>query len=507
LTVPLTCSAWRFRFPPLVIVVFVISIAVWLPCLRNDFVDWDDLNMIVHNPRFNPPTWANAGWYWFHPAFDLYWPMTTTLWAGLARVGWLDVPDQFGGHLNPAVFHLASALLHSLATAILFLVLVRFTRNASAAAFGALLFGVHPIQVEPVAFAGVLDNPLAGLFSLLAIWQYMILTDPANALSSRAKKIRWTIASIALLLAMLSKPSAVVIPPLALMLDIGMHRRSLRPALRSIAPWILLVLPCVIWTMRIQHGHDTLGCPVWFRPMIALDATGFYLQKIAWPFPLAVDYGRSPHFVFTRGVSWPAVSASIGLLVVALLSRNRYPRLCASLLIFLIALLPNSGLLPFDFQMFSTVADRYAYLAMVGVALLGAIAIQQLPRLAPLGFLLLFALVVQTETQIAFWKNGETLFRHALLVNPNSWMSDINLAGVLADRSPDQALRLCQRAIELRPDRADPWNTIGTIRQAQGDRDGAIQAFTKAHELAPANLLFQENLARTRQAVPCSQSP
>ena len=83
-----------------------IVLAVFLPSVFNDFVDWDDLPMIVQNPRFNPPAWSGVGWYWTHAAWNLYMPLTCTLWAALAKIGWVATADQFGGHMNPLVFHI-----------------------------------------------------------------------------------------------------------------------------------------------------------------------------------------------------------------------------------------------------------------------------------------------------------------------------------------------------------------------------------------------------------------
>ena len=477
------------------ILVLLITLAVWLPTLRNDFVDWDDLNMIVTNPRFNPPTWASTGWYWTHPAWNLYQPMTTTVWALLARLGWVDVPDQFGGHMNPAVFHFASVLLQAAAAFLLFQILRRAVIDPWAAAIGALLFAVHPIQVEAVAFAGAMNNVLAGALAMLAVWQYLILTDQAKSLSFASRFIRWTIASVALLLAMLAKPSAVVAAPIALLLDLGINRPSLRAAIRSILPWVLLELPCVVLTRLMQHGSDAARSPAWFRPIIAGDSTLFYLRKIFWPAQLAIDYGRTPEFVRTNHLSWLTLLAPLALLMIAWSSARRAQLLASAAAIFLIGLLPNSGLMPFDYQLVSTVADRYIYFGMIGIALAAAAMIQSCPALRYAGVAILVWLTICTEIQITTWRNGETLFRHALEVNPNSWMSTGNLAEVIADRSPDQAISLCQKAINLRRDRPDVWNTLGSILMTKGDRPRAIVAFQTAHRLAPANPIFASNSA------------
>jgi hypothetical protein len=480
------------------LLVFAITLAVWLPSLRNDFVDWDDLNMIVHNPRFNPPTPAGAGWYWTHRAWNLYQPLTTTLWAVLARIGWVEVPDHFGGHMNPAVFHLAGVLLHALGACILFQILFIAARDRWAAAIGALLFAVHPIQTEAVVFAGVLNNPLAGSLSLLAIWQYLVSTEPAIAIAQ--SRWRWALASVALLLAMLAKPTAIVTAPMALVLDLAIHRRSLRRSIRSILPWIFLVLPCMIWTRLLQHGADAARSPLWFRPMVAGDAVAFYLRKIFLPVSLAIDYGRTPAFVHEHGSAWLTLLVPIAMLLIAGLCIRRAPLLSAALLVFLIGLLPNSGLLPFDFQQFSTVADRYVYFSMIGVGLAAVVPVKIKPMLRTIGIAFLLVLSVLSEIQVTCWQDGQTLFRHALAVNPDSWMSAGNLAVAIGDRSCDEAIALCRQSIAIRSDQPDVWNTLGSLLMERGDRPQAISAFETAHRLAPDVSLFGQNLARARNA-------
>jgi hypothetical protein len=491
------------------IVVLTITFAVWTPVIWNDFVEWDDLNMIVQNPRLNPPTWAGTGWYWIHPAWNLYQPLTTTLWAALARIGWVDIPDQFGGHMNPAVFHFASIVLHTAAAVVLYAILRRALKNNWAAIAGALLFAVHPIQVEAVAFIGVINNPLAGFLGLLAIWQYLIVTDPNTP--ARSRTLLWAIGSIALILSLLAKPVAVVIPPIAFAFDWAVHRRPISKSIRSIVPWLLIILPCAIATRMIQHGPRASTGSVWYRPWVAADAVSFYVHKLIWPISLAIDYGRTPQMVQSLGTDWIHLLIPAGLICTALLFVRRAPLVTAGIFIFFIALLPNSGLVPFDYQMMSTVADRYMYFAMIGIALIVGLAVKHNSRMGFAFILAALAMIVLTQKQIAVWRNGETLFRHALAVNPNSWMSDNNLAVSIGDRSPDEAIELAHRAIQLRPDLPDAWNTLGSLLMQKGDHLTAIDAFRHAHDITPGNMIFAANLSHAenenRPQKPASKSP
>jgi hypothetical protein len=476
------------------LLVFVITFTVWAPTIWNDFVEWDDLNMIVHNPQFNPPTWAGTGWYWIHPAWNLYQPLTTTLWAALAKIGWFDLPDRFSGHMNPAIFHLASILLHSGAALLLFGIFCRALRDESAAFIGAMVFALHPLQVEPIAFAGAMNNPLAGFLGLLAISRYLRATDPQGSQEGRLKD--WTVGSIALLLATLAKPSAVVVPPMAFALAWAIHRRPLAKSFRSIIPWAFLVVPCIIWTKLIQHGFAPSQAPLQHRALVVDDAFVFYLRKLVWPTHLGVDYGHTPQMVISQGFSWSLLIVPLVLILTAVLMTRRMPLLTAAIACFVVGLLPNSGLVPFDSQFVSTVSDRYAYFAMTGPALAVAIIAAKYTRLKYALIAGLFALTILTERQISTWKNGEALFRHALTVNPRSGLADTNLAVAISDRSPEEAIDLCHRAIVLQPNVPSAWNTLGSLLMGEGQRRPAIEAFRQAHQLAPGNPIFASNYER-----------
>ncbi len=473
----------------------MVTLLVWLPMtMRNDFVDWDDLLMIVSNPRFNPPTLEGIGWYWTHVAWNLYQPLTCTLWGILANVSWVETADQFGGHANPAVFHLASVLLHLAATLALFSILRRAVRNDLAAAIGACLFAIHPLQVEAVAFAGAMNNPLFAALGLLAIQQYLGWIETQE-------RARWIAGTLALILALLAKPTAVVIPPIALVLDWGIHRRDAKVMLRSIAPWFLLIVPCVIWTKIAQHGSVAgAQAPIWFRPFIFGDVAAFYLLKLIVPMRLAIDYGRNPAALYANPMTYIVWLVPAALAVGGFMLRRRQPVLAAGVAIFLIALLPNSGLVAFDYEAISAAADRYAYLALAGVALVVASLCSRV-RSIHLGIgasVFVVVLGVLTMQQIKVWQNGETLFRHALAINPRSWTSWSNYANVIADRSPDEAIDACRKAIAIKPDYASAYNNLGSLLMSRGDRTAAIEAFAAAHQYDPVDPTFAANHARAQ---------
>ena len=269
------------------------TLLIWLPAVFNNFVEWDDAIFITSNPRFNPPTWGTICYYWSHAGSNLYIPITYTFWAVLARVGQVSTPDMMGTQLNPYLFHLGQVAMHIIATVAVFGILKRVLGSIGAAMAGAMLFAVHPLQVQAVAFIGATNTPLAGALALTAIWLQ----------GNGEKKWKWA-AAVLFALAMLAKPTAVVAPAILILLDVIVEKRTVRQAIGNALPWIILVIPCLIWTKMIQsHAANDAG-PIWSRPLIAGDAMFFYVRKFFYPWPMAIDYGRTTKEALGSAMIW-----------------------------------------------------------------------------------------------------------------------------------------------------------------------------------------------------------
>ena len=134
------------------LILVVITIATFARSITNEFVGWDDPDNLTANERMNPPTWRTVQHYWTHAQEGLYIPVTYTFWAGVAKIAARARGADGSFVLNPWVFHVASLLFHTLSALIVFSIL-RTQRASNAALLGAMLFAVHPLQVEPVAWA------------------------------------------------------------------------------------------------------------------------------------------------------------------------------------------------------------------------------------------------------------------------------------------------------------------------------------------------------------------
>jgi protein O-mannosyl-transferase len=494
-----------------------VTLLIYLPAVFNNFVEWDDSLIITNNPRFISPSWETVGYYWTHRVFNLYMPITCTLWAALAKLGMVGTPDAMGTRLNPYLFHFAQVVLHVIATMAVFAILKRALGSAWPAMAAALFFAIHPLQVESVAFIGAMNGPLAASMMLTAIWIYW----------GCEKKWRWA-ATVLFVASLLAKPTAVVAPAILILLDLAVDKRTLRQAIASALPWIILAIPCLVWTKMNQGAPSGAQIqPIWTRFLIAGDAMAFYVRKLFLPWPLGIDYGRTPSGVASSMTIWWAWLVPAAILSAAWFGRRRWGVAAAGIAIFFVAMLPNSGLVPFEYQYVSTTADRYAYLSMLGAAMvLGSWLQSGRPIRVTVSAIVLGICLVLTEAQIGVWRDGETLFRHAILVNPQGWMPRTNLGLVLANRSPDeaifqsrkavelspqnwiardnlsallfardpdQAIAQCRAALQLNPQDANAYNNLGTALIYKGDRDGALAAFTTAYRLAPEDRNIASN--------------
>ncbi len=454
---------------------------------QQEFVSWDDALHVTENPYLHPATPAHLLHFWRHVYQGLYIPVTYMAYAALAGLARLPAPvPQPGLHLvdlNAAVFHTASLVVHSLNALLVFVLLRRLVQQDWPALAGAALFALHPIQVEAVAWVSELRGLLAALFSLCAL---LSLSGEEHGAGVCWRDV---LATLCFVLALLCKPSAAALPLLAWALDAVDGKRLWPSRARLLGGW-LAVAAVLGWVTRTAQPTAEAGAvPLWTRPFVMGDALAFYLSKLLWPASLGMDYGRTPQWVLAHGWGYATWLLPIALGGLLLWQRRRFPVLAAAGAIFVAALLPVLGFVPFAFQAFSTVADRYLYVAMLGPALALAWALTRCRSAWGWGVcaLALLLLTAQSMVQVEYWNNSESLFRHALEVNPRSWLAANNLGRVLYDQGePDTGMALYQQSVRLNPRYAVARLNLGMVFAAQGQTDAAATQFQEAVRLDPA---------------------
>jgi tetratricopeptide (TPR) repeat protein len=499
-------ASWT-RFIPVIFLVLATVVVFW-PVFDHQFLRYDDPIDVYKNPYLQQPSLENLLHFWRYPYEGLYTPLTYTLFA-LAAWAPLLLPGAPSAGIapDPRIFHSLNLFLHLLSVlsvwGIIRLLLSRTRQTDSvdtlplewAACGGALLFAIHPLQIEPVAWVAGLKDVLCGLLSLTAVRHYLLYTDAKTA--SRPRLHYW-LATGAFALALLAKPTAVVVPVMAWLPAAWGWRPSTRKQMADLVVWFLIAVAWGLLTRWVQPGTELDFKPaLWARPLIAGDAVVFYLYKLVLPLKFGPDYGRTPEFVLKHG--WLFLTGSVPWIVAAWiwLKRKQLPWLAASAGIFVVGLLPVLGLIAFSFQRYSTVADRYVYLAMLGPALALAWGLTWPKKYfaAVGGATLLGLFLLGSVIQIPSWQNNEIFFEHALKINPDSSFSHNNLGLVHAAHGrPVEAIHHYTEALRIEPEFPVAHLNLGNALANQGKYQEAMQHYAEAIRIVPVYARAHTNM-------------
>jgi len=472
----------------------LIAFLVYIPSLSNGFVNWDDPSFIYENPMFGH--------------FDLFWALTARTVGNWhpATILSLELDHLLWG-FDPFGYHLTNVILHSLnsflAGALSYMLCRRVVERPGRAAVAimtavpALLFGLHPAHVESVAWISERKDVLCAFFFLLSVLSYI-------SYSSSVKKGRWYFLSLMFfVLALMSKPMAVTLPIVLLILDFFPLERlfqRIRWAILEKVPFLLLSAGSAIITILAQGSEGAIMpiefYPLWMRALAALKTLGFYIMKAVYPAGLAPYYpltGRAEFFNLTFYASAVLVAA---LFIISIIALKRTKTVLAALLFYIVTLLPVIGLVQVGSQ---AAADRYTYIPLIGpFMLIGAVMAIILERAWYKRRALFFAaffvflsafifLAGMTVRQTAFWKDSISLWNRQIAVYPGKVPHAYNLRGLAYDEQKRyrEAIEDFDMAIALDPKNAYAYNNRGNARKSLGNFRQAIGDFLKAASLAP----------------------
>lgn len=448
-----------------------------------EFLDpWDDGVNLLRNPGMNPAGPAGIASFWRESYAGLYAPVSYTFWSLEAML--------FGG-LDARGFHLVNLGLHTIAGWLVFRWLLGLLGDARGAGLGALLFALHPLAVGTFAWVTETRGLLAAVFGLGAL----ILAGSGR---EAPRRLGW--GTLCLVGALLSKPTAAAVPLMAVALERGFGRAPWSRVFKTYAPWFALTA-AVVWISKSLQPDEAVGAVTTLaqRPLIAADALAFYAGKSLVPVALAADYARTPAAVLGGAGPWLALLGTIAALVAVQLW-SKAARWRAPLWVWIAALLPSLGLVPFLYQQHSTVADRYAYFALAGLALAVALCVRgsgaggdRQRRLATtVSVAAVAACAYLGHLQLEHWRNARALFEHSVAIAPESAIAQTNLATALHVAGDfDGAENHYRESLLIRPDAPRTHLGLGLLLHTRGDLVAARAAFETAirldPELAPAH--------------------
>ena len=477
--------------------VIVLACLCFAPSLGGAFLDWDDTSMVVHNPALAPGRFADALTSWGHPVLSLYAPLTYTAYALLAGFSRFTL-----NQLDPIVFHVTNLMAHAAGGWLTFVLLKRLETGATAALIGALLWTVHPIQTEPVAWIASLNTNLCTTLAIAALLlQTMALQD------SRPTAWRlWLAAAACLTLSLCAKPAAIGLPLAMLGLNRFILRQGWRQCLIVSTAAGLLVLPFLLIGNAAQPMNVAQDLSIWERVIVAGHAIAFYVFKIAIPYPMSADYGLDPASVLDSATAPLAGLVLLPGVVLLFLQRRRRPWLIGAACIFLAGVVPVLGVRPFDFQTFSTVADRYANFALLGVAVAVAFALRDVATRAyvvPAAVAVIVLLASLSFPRAFAWQDTRALHDATVATNPDSLLA-LMLQGGIAEKNGNLAAQetICRRFLGRRPNEPRMNRTLAYLLLFSGRPAEAVPYFQNAVRARPEASLYADMslaLARSQQ--------
>ena len=478
----------------------VVTLALYNPVNRHPFVNYDDDRYVINNPHVRQGLTADT----------IAWSLTATEQANWHPLTWMShALDCSLFRLNPAGHHFASILLHTVNVILLFLLLIWATGRLAPSLFVAALFALHPINVESVAWVAERKNVLCTTFFFLTLWAY----------GWYARKPRWTryLAVAGLFAAGLaSKPMVITLPFVLLLVDYWplarVRGRNEQDGKTSTLPWSRLVIEKVpllmlsaasaVITMQAQRAggaiRTTSEVSFGSRIATAIWAYAMYLWKMIWPARLAPLY---PHSGDSLAAWQVLVAAAVLIAISAMVWRLRAHRyLVVGWLWFLGTLVPVIGLVQVGE---AAMADRYAYIPLIGIFVMIAFGVTDWAELKQLGFwtalpaaAVVVALAITIHHQIGYWQSNYDLWSHTLAVTQNNFVAENNLGGalILQDRE-EEAHPHFEAAARINPKDPMSHTNLGIYLQKHGQMREAVMEYETAVSLTSDPGLLAQTFA------------
>ena len=476
-------------------IIVAAILVVYIPAMQSGFV-WDDDSMLTNNLVLN-----ENGLYrsWFTTAQINYWPITwTSYWAEHKLWG-----------LNPAGYHITNILIHTACALLIWRILVLL--KIPAAWLAALIFAVHPVNVESVAWIAQRKTILAMLFFLITLLLYLKFEGSNDFL------FYW-LSMGTFILAMLSKGSVVGLP-IVLLLIVWWRKGTItrRDFLHSLPFFaISAVMSCVeIWFQTNRAiGEDVIRNDNFFaRSAGAGMAVWFYIYKAILPINLIFIYPRWDINPANWLVYVPLISL-IGIFLLFWRYRHSWGKqLLFALSYYVVMLLPILGFFNIYFMRYSLVADHYQYASIIGVIALIAAAGHHLTnrlgkqrndKIKIAAAIIVAVLGILTLQQSRAYKNAETLWNDTLRKNPNSWPAHNNLgSALLLQGKVNEAIGHYYQILKIRPGDAEAHNNLGIAFGTQGKFVQAFEHYLQALQTRPDFANAHYNFGNDLQA--CGQ--
>lgn len=472
----------------LVLIVGAVVFAVHWPALEAKVLSFDDAQYLTKNKLVLNPSWQSAKRFLVEirepsTVKGYYQPLNMiSLMLDVARGGNAD-------NLRP--FHFTSLLLHAANTALIILLLYMLFGNLWCAAMVGLLFGVHPLTVEPIPWVGERKTLLAAFFALWCMIIYVWYTRKRN----------WRLlltCGLTYVLALMAKPTTTPLPVLFLLMDFWpLKRLSKRSALEKLPLFVVMIVSSVI-TVISQAETASAEMPsernIIQILLILCHNIIFYPFKMIWPINLSSHYPIPRAMALSEPTILVGVIGTLVLLPALIVSLRRTRALLTGSLLFLVAIFPTMGVIGFTDVIAS---DKFAYLPTVGLLMVLAWLLGRAwkrprgSRVLPIVIVILVTLAAVCESAatrgyLKKWRDTETFHRHMLALAPQEGVLHNGLGDALKQQGRiEEALQHFRTAVRLEPRHYGLRTNLALALHRSGKTDEAIEHFHRVVQLNP----------------------
>ncbi|MEY2543274.1 MAG: hypothetical protein QOE81_735 [Verrucomicrobiota bacterium] len=511
-TVPAQASPRNDRLITIAICIFLTAI-IWIvfgQTLSHEFINFDDDRYVYENTQVSSGlTLDGFKWLLTHSHASLWHPLTTLSHMADCQI--------YG--LKPGGHHFTNIVLHNIGAILLFLVFRGMTGSIWRSAFVAVIFTIHPMRVESVAWIAERKDVLSGVFFMLTLGAYLLYTR-------RPSIGRYVTMSIFLACGLMSKATFVAVPLVLLLLDSWPLQRvkdfpDWRRMIVEKIPLFVLSVAAAAATMFAQTVTmaSLEQLPLLPRLKNAAVSVMVYLRQMFWPTDLAVFYPH-PHDQLNILVVAMAAMLIVSITIIAILAHQKYPYVFVGWFWYLVLLLPVLGIVQAGLQ---ARADRFTYLPHIGITMLvtwGCADLTQRWRnrqiiLVSAATLVIAASMVLSYKQTTYWRDSISLWEHALTVTPDNQTAHTNLAaalwtkGRIADshqHARAAAIARARTTLKDFPFDVPTHNDLGVLLIQNGDVRGGIEQWEISLQLNPDDGNALNNLAWVLATHPADAS-
>jgi protein O-mannosyl-transferase len=475
----------RLRQSCLGLSIFILTCTIYYQVIDYEFINFDDNVYLTENNIIKSGL----------SLIGIKWAFTTNLgghWHPLSWISHMIDVSLFG--MNPAWHHIVNIIFHALNSIILFIFILLILESNHIAFFSAVVFAVHPMRLESVAWISERKDVLSMFFGLSTITLFTL------SIKLNSKKI-YLVSLLTFILSLLAKPTFITIPALLLILDYWPNQRNIFKKKGIILiekiPFLIISILSGVASILSQISGGGLRTidqiSLTQRLDMAIISYSAYLGKFFWPSGLALFY---PQIEYYPGIVSGALLGLIAISIICYIFKSQLPCLTFGWLWFIVALMPLCGFITIGGQAF---ADRWTYLPHIGLIITSVYTSYSYNSnykfISFCWLVIIVSLSSMTLNNIGNWRSSETVFRHALKVVPDNFMAHTNLGATLMNASNiTEAIQHYEEAIRLNPNFPEALNNLGIVRASQGRIIEAVDLFNQALKIKPDFLIAQQNL-------------